>query len=88
MAAITKIQLLPLQKQLANKDIQISVSDEVINMLAKLGYDPIFGARPLKRVIQKELQNILATMVLRDEVKSGDKLEVKLANGVIDISHF
>ncbi|MEE3002882.1 MAG: ATP-dependent chaperone ClpB [Pseudomonadota bacterium] len=88
MSAITKIQLQPLQRQLAEKDIQISVSDDVINMLAKSGYDPVFGARPLKRVIQKELQNVLARMLLKDEIKSGDKLAVKLDNGVIAISHF
>ena len=71
---IIRIQLKGLDKVLKNKNITLSASDEVINHLADLGYDPQYGARPVKRVIQKEVMNELSRSILSGQVKDGDDI--------------
>ena len=58
--------------------ITMEVTDEAKDWLAKLGYDPTFGARPLKRVIQKHVVNELSARILSGEIKEGDTVEVGL----------
>ena len=69
--AIVDVQVARLTKQLADRDIGLELTDEAMTRLAELGYDPDFGARPLKRVLQRNVQNVLAEAILRDEVKPG-----------------
>ncbi|MEM9800992.1 MAG: AAA family ATPase, partial [Planctomycetota bacterium] len=69
--SIVDVQLERLRKQLADRDIVLEVTEEAVERLAELGYDPEFGARPLKRVLQKNVQNVLAEAILRDEVRPG-----------------
>jgi ATP-dependent Clp protease ATP-binding subunit ClpB len=75
---VVDIQLKTLEKRLAERDIEIEVTPEVKDKLAEEGYDPVLGARPLKRVIQRRLQNVLALKILRGEIKDGERVEVAL----------
>lgn len=72
MGAIVDIQLGRLEKLLADRHITLALEDSARQWLADKGYDPIYGARPLKRVIQKEVQDTLANRLLEGEVKDGD----------------
>ncbi len=78
---IVEIQLNGLTAMLAERDIKITFSDAVVNWLAEEGFDPQFGARPLKRVIQKEIVNELSKKILSGEVKSEDTIGVDEKGG-------
>ncbi len=78
MADIVDIQMKRLRNWLKDKDIELELSPDAREFLAKKGYDPAFGARPLKRVIQKELQDLLARDFLSGKIKDGDKILVKI----------
>ena len=69
--AIVDVQLARLRKQLAERDIELELSPAAIDRLADLGYDPEFGARPLKRALQKNVQNVLADAILKGELVAG-----------------
>lgn len=71
MEKITLIQLKEVQKRLEEKQISLKWSDKAIAHLAKEGFDPTFGARPLKRVIQSEVVNLLSKMLIKQEIKAG-----------------
>ena len=73
---IVEIQVDHLRKRLEDKKMDIELSDEAKEALAEQGYDPIYGARPLKRTIQKLIQNPLATELLKGEYKEGDLIFV------------
>ena len=81
MGAIVDIQLLRLKKLLADRKIEVVLTEEARKLLAEKGYDPAYGARPLKRVIQKSIQDPLAEEILAGRVKDGDTVEVGVANG-------
>ena len=84
MDGIVDIQLNLLLKRLAARNIGLSLDVEARHWLANEGYDPVFGARPLKRVIQNALQNVLAEMLLAGDVRDGDTIEVTAgADGLI-----
>jgi ATP-dependent Clp protease ATP-binding subunit ClpB len=76
MAGIVEIQLRQLQKLLAERKITLQVDEEAKRWLAEAGYDPVYGARPLKRVIQRELQNPLALEILEGRIQDGDTVLV------------
>jgi ATP-dependent Clp protease ATP-binding subunit ClpB len=65
---IVKIQVSRVQKQLLQHDIQLDVTEAALDEISKLGYDPTYGARPLKRVIQQQIQNPLATEILKSNL--------------------
>jgi ATP-dependent Clp protease ATP-binding subunit ClpB len=81
MGAIVDIQIARLQKLLDERKVTIELSPEARDFLAGKGYDPAYGARPLKRVIQKELQDPLAGQLLAGEIKDGDRIKVGFAKG-------
>jgi ATP-dependent Clp protease ATP-binding subunit ClpB len=83
MGAIVDIQLQRLLKLLSERKIVLTLSDAARNWLADKGYDPAYGARPLKRVIQKYVQDPLAQELLAGHVRDGEKLNVDLANGAL-----
>ena len=68
MAAIVTIQLASLQKRLDVRKIQLDINDEAKIWLGQQGYDSIYGARPLKRIIQRHVQNPLATLILEGKL--------------------
>jgi ATP-dependent Clp protease ATP-binding subunit ClpB len=76
MDGIVDIQLARLKKRLASRKIIIDLDAGARKWLADEGYDPVFGARPLKRVLQRALQNPLAEMLLSGDVKDGDTIPV------------
>jgi ATP-dependent Clp protease ATP-binding subunit ClpB len=84
MDGIVDIQLGLLSKRLAGRKITLALDVAAQTWLADAGYDPVFGARPLKRVIQRALQNPLAEMLLGGEVRDGDTITVSAgAEGLI-----
>jgi ATP-dependent Clp protease ATP-binding subunit ClpB len=73
---IVSLQLKRLEKQLAEAHFKLTVSDKAVNAIASEGYDPVYGARPLKRVIQRRLQNAIATEILKRESNEGGSIDV------------
>ncbi|NIY79590.1 ATP-dependent chaperone ClpB [Celeribacter sp. HF31] len=76
MGGIVEIQLARLEKRLAKRNISLAIDEGAKVWLADEGYDPVFGARPLKRVIQRALQDPLAELLLAGDVKDGDAIPV------------
>ncbi|MBA2709769.1 MAG: ATP-dependent chaperone ClpB [Tatlockia sp.] len=76
IAEIASIQIHYLQRRLNDQDIQLELSSEALNHLAEAGFDPIYGARPLKRTIQQKLENPLAQSLLTGRFKPGDLIRV------------
>jgi ATP-dependent Clp protease ATP-binding subunit ClpB len=84
MAGIVDIQMARLLKRLAGRKIDLALDAGAKLWLAEEGYDPVFGARPLKRVIQRTLQDPLAEMLLAGDIRDGDRIEVTAgADGLI-----
>jgi ATP-dependent Clp protease ATP-binding subunit ClpB len=83
MGAIVDIQLGRLRKLLADRKITIEVTDAARNWLADKGYDPAYGARPLKRVIQKNVQDPLAEELLAGRIKDGETLKLDAVAGTL-----
>jgi ATP-dependent Clp protease ATP-binding subunit ClpB len=73
---IVEIQLVRVEKRLADQNIALHVSDTAKELIAREGYDPVFGARPLKRVIQKRMLDALSLEILSGKFKEGDKIKV------------
>jgi ATP-dependent Clp protease ATP-binding subunit ClpB len=80
MDGIVRIQLKRLEKRLAQRKITLDLDEGARIWLADEGYDPVYGARPLKRVIQRQLQDPLAEMILAGEVSEGDTVKVSAGN--------
>jgi ATP-dependent Clp protease ATP-binding subunit ClpB len=81
MKDIVAIQLGRLRKLLAERRMTLDLSDAALSWLANAGYDPVYGARPLKRVIQKELQDPLALMILDGTLREGEAVRVDAGEG-------
>jgi ATP-dependent Clp protease ATP-binding subunit ClpB len=80
MSGIVDIQLKRLEALLAERKITLNLDERARNWLADKGYDPVYGARPLKRVIQRELQNPLAGNILAGRIKDGDTVRVSASS--------
>jgi len=78
---IVEIQIGRLRKQLEEKGIEMEVTSAAIDAIARDGYDPTYGARPLKRVIQQQIQNPLATEILKREFGEGSRVKIDHADG-------
>jgi len=81
---ILEIQIAGLLKTLAERNITLQLSDKAKDMLAFRGYDPAFGARPLKRLIQQQIQNPLANLMLSGEVVDGCEIRVEVVDGRLE----
>ena len=81
MRPIADIQLCRLTKRLAERGICLDISDEARDSLAQRGFNPLYGARPLKRVIQTQLQDPLADLLLTGELRDGQRLVVSVTDG-------
>ena len=86
MAVIVDIQLARLRQQLSDRKIALELDQSAMDWLANEGYDPIYGARPLKRVIQRSLQNPLATLLLNGTVHEGETVHVGAAMDGLSIN--
>ncbi len=78
---IVELQLEHLREQLGERQIELEISPAVVEHIATSGYDPAYGARPLKRVIQRELQNPLATALLKGDIADGGTVRVDEVDG-------
>jgi ATP-dependent Clp protease ATP-binding subunit ClpB len=78
---IAEIQMVNLRKRLAEQDIEIDLSEEALNQIAAAGFDPVFGARPLKRAIQMHVENTMAQAILSGDVKPKDKVVIDVQDG-------
>ena len=78
---IVELQVDGLVSRVAERDIEVVLSDDARSLLGNLGYDPTYGARPLKRVIQKQLVDKLALLILEGEFTEGDRVEVGVKDG-------
>jgi ATP-dependent Clp protease ATP-binding subunit ClpB len=76
--AIARIQIRYLQARLADRDIGLEVTDAALDRLGEVGFDPVYGARPLKRAIRQELENPLAQEILSGRFGSGDLIQVEV----------
>jgi len=81
---IVEIQLRYLRRRLADRDLTLELTDQAREYLANKGYEPLFGARPLKRLIQREIQDPLALKLLSGEVRDGATVTVDVADGHLD----
>jgi ATP-dependent Clp protease ATP-binding subunit ClpB len=86
IATIIDVQLERLRKMLAERDVAIELDQSARDLLVQEGYDPIYGARPLKRAIQTLIQNPLAVKLLNGEIGSGQKVLVSAENGEMKFS--
>ncbi|NIM91948.1 MAG: ATP-dependent chaperone ClpB [Candidatus Aminicenantes bacterium] len=77
---IVDLQIDELRRRLQEKKIDVELSEEAKKLLAERGYDPVYGARPLKRTIQQDIQNPLALKILEKEYKEGDKVKIGVNN--------
>jgi ATP-dependent Clp protease ATP-binding subunit ClpB len=80
LRGIIQIQIQRLIKRLAERKIGLNMSEEAIDFVADVGYDPLYGARPLKRAIQRELETVIAKGILRSDFKEGETIDVSVVN--------
>nr|WP_223806969.1 ATP-dependent chaperone ClpB [Marichromatium sp. AB31] len=81
--AIARIQLDYLQRRLADREMRLEISDAALDLLGEAGFDPVYGARPLKRAIRAQLENPLAQEILAGKFAPGDLIEVGVADGAL-----
>jgi ATP-dependent Clp protease ATP-binding subunit ClpB len=86
MSKIVDIQMVRLQKLLTDRKIKLELDDKARTWLANRGYDPAYGARPLKRVIQRHVQDPLAEQILSGRIKDGDTVRVGVRDGEIALN--
>jgi ATP-dependent Clp protease ATP-binding subunit ClpB len=86
MTDIVDIQLGQLRKLLADRKISLELDTKALQWLANRGYDPVYGARPLKRVIQRSLQNPMAVLLLNGTIKEGETVRVGVDKGELTIA--
>jgi ATP-dependent Clp protease ATP-binding subunit ClpB len=85
LRGIVQLQITALEKLLAQRELKLDVSDRALDALAREGFDPVYGARPLKRLIQKKVQDRLALMLLNGEVAAGDTVHLDWDNKAGDL---
>jgi len=78
-----EIQMRYLQDRLAERKIAISVSDSVKELMASKGFDPVFGARPIKRTIQRMIEDPLSMKILNGEFGEGDTIKMDVSDGTV-----
>jgi ATP-dependent Clp protease ATP-binding subunit ClpB len=78
---IVEIQMASLRGRLEARGIDLAITDDALDLLAERGYDPVYGARPLKRVLQKDLADPIATAILEGRYGDGDTAKVMVIHG-------
>lgn len=87
LLAVTELLLQKLKKNLKEKEIEFVITDSLKQKIAELGYDPVFGARQMKRVIQDKVENVLAQALLSNQIKRGDKVEIESENFKLKVNN-
>ena len=85
--SIVDIQLAYLHDRLADREMKIVLSDSARDKLAEAGFDPVYGARPLKRAIQQQVENPLAQEILQGKFKAGDVIQVGVDDDRLDFQN-
>jgi ATP-dependent Clp protease ATP-binding subunit ClpB len=85
MDSIVRIQLERVEQRLAERRINLAVDPSALHWLGERGYDPVYGARPLKRVIQKELVDPVARRLLAGEIRDGEVVKITAGDGRLEI---
>lgn len=85
MAGIVQIQLKRLNARLAERHIALDLDDTALTWLANKGYEPMYGARPLKRLIQRELENPLAIAILDGHIRDNSTVKIRVKDGALVI---
>ena len=83
IAEVVRMQFNQVKKMLDENGIQIDITDEAVDLIARQSYDPQYGARPVKRMMQRELLNELSRMILADEVDKSKPITVTVQNGAL-----
>lgn len=76
LRGIVKLEIARLETRLGDRDITMSITGGALDFLADVGFDPVYGARPLKRTIQRELETTIAQGILRGEIMDGDSIRI------------
>ena len=84
---IVKIQVQRLESRLAEQKLSLKLSETALDFLAEIGYDPVYGARPLKRAIQRYLETAIAKSILRGEYKQGETIFVDVEAERLSFKH-
>jgi ATP-dependent Clp protease ATP-binding subunit ClpB len=84
---IVALQIRRVQRRLADQTIGLEIADPAIDFIAESGYDPVYGARPLKRAIQRLLENPIATKILETTFAQGATITVDLQDGKLEFDH-
>jgi ATP-dependent Clp protease ATP-binding subunit ClpC len=87
LLGIAELLLQKLKKNLKGKEIDFTITPELKKRIVEFGYDPIFGARQMRRVVQEKVENILAKAILSDEIKKGDIVEIEPKDFKLIINH-
>jgi ATP-dependent Clp protease ATP-binding subunit ClpB len=82
---ILELQVADINKRIADREISVELTDAAKDYITEHGYDPVFGARPLKRYVQKNVETLVARHILSDEVKPGDTFVIDVANGELAV---
>ncbi len=85
LARIVEIQLEGLRKRLAERRITLEVTEAARAWLARVGYDPVFGARPLKRAIQREVETPVARLIVAGKLRDGGAVRVDVAGDALRV---
>jgi ATP-dependent Clp protease ATP-binding subunit ClpB len=88
LRGIVKLEAKRLEARLADRKITMELKESALDYLADVGFDPVYGARPLKRTIQRELETTIAQAILRGEIKDGDTVVVEGGDDGISINNF
>ena len=83
---IIDLQIADINKRIADRELTLSITDSAADYITEEAYDPSFGARPLKRYLQKNVETLLAKKILSDEVHSGDSLTLDVSDGALTIN--
>jgi ATP-dependent Clp protease ATP-binding subunit ClpB len=83
---IADLLLEQLKDRLKERHISLEISDEAIRFIAQAGYDPVYGARPLKRYLQRELETRVARAIIAGNVAEGSELRVELKDGALVVN--
>jgi len=87
IGAIAKIQLKILEQRLASMEMELEISDEALQKIAEAGFDPVYGARPLKRAIQHEIENPLSKLILQGQFGPKDVIKIGVHQGHFTFLH-
>ena len=86
ISGIIELLIMELNGRLADRDLRVELTDAAKEFIVERGYDPVYGARPLKRYMQKYVETLAAKLILQDAVSTGSVIRIDVANGELTAS--